>query len=72
VLEHVQQETSFVLEGHRYRDDRGRDFFVFTAGNGSVWSAAAVNSEGTFGDFLVRAADSRVDCVQQLESALGT
>lgn len=71
MLEHVQQEPSFAVEGHLYRDRRGRHYYVFTAGTGTVWSAAAVNDRGTFGDFLVRASSSREDCVRALDVALG-
>lgn len=70
-LHHVQQVPTFTVEGHLYETDNGRRrFYVFTAGDGSVWSATEPEPNRSLGKYLVRFASSRSECVKQLARVL--
>ena len=71
-VRHVEAVPTFVVEGHLYETaDQSRRFYVFTAGDGSVWSATEPRpDERGVGRYLVRAAPDRESCVKQLQRAL--
>lgn len=71
-VRHVEAVSTFVVEGHLYESaDQSRRFYVFTAGDGSVWSATEPRpDERGVGRYLVRAAPDRESCVKKLERAL--
>jgi hypothetical protein len=59
---------TFAVEGHLYEtNDGGRQFLVFTAGDGQQWSATEPEPGKPLGRYLVRAAADRVSCVEQLQ-----
>jgi len=75
-LRHVEQAGprsafAFEVEGHVYEVDDGRRFYVFTAGEGTVWDAREVAPGGGLGPYLVRSAEGREACVRQLRDRLG-
>jgi hypothetical protein len=69
-LHHVEQVPTFIVEGHLYESDDGRRFYVFTAGDGSVWSATEPEANRSLGNYLVRLASSKNDCLAQLARVL--
>ncbi|MGE0363751.1 MAG: hypothetical protein AB7R67_23780 [Vicinamibacterales bacterium] len=68
-LRHVEQVPTFVVEGHLYESNDGRQFYVFTAGDGSVWTATEPEGRNV-GRYLVGAASSRSECVNKLARVL--
>ncbi len=71
VIRHVRELATFVVEGHLYATDDGRQFYVFTAGDATMWSAAEVgHNSSRFGRYLVASAESRAACVDRLTAVL--
>ena len=64
-LRHVEQIPTFVVEGHLYESKDGRQFYVFTAGDGSSWCATQPDGRN-IGRYVVPHAPTRAACVKQL------
>jgi hypothetical protein len=74
-LRHVEQTGprsafAFEVEGHVYEVDDGRRFYVFTAGDGSMWDACDVAPGGGLGPYIVQGAEGHQACVRQLRDRL--
>jgi hypothetical protein len=71
-LRQLETVPSFHVEGYLYETaDGARQFYVFTAGDGTVWSATEPDADRrAVGRYLVRVAPDHQTCVRLLAQAL--